>query len=97
MAWQVSASGAPEEVYRELRKKFDEKYVPRKQGTTLVNQQGGKVTEVRDKDVHDIDDDTSLRFRSALKAAQLMTRGMTDATVTLKGSDTEFSVKVGVS
>ena len=95
--WTVTAEGPADKVYRELKLKFDDKYVEKEKYEFTSIHPTLRIPRKHSKTRAKVDEQTGLQFRMALKAIQnqlLLHTGKVK--VTLKGDDKSVTTKVEV-
>jgi len=95
--WTVTAEGPADKVYRELKLKFDEKYVKKEEYEFVTVHPVLRTTRTHTKTRAIVDEQEGLEFRYALKAIQnqlLLHAGKVK--VTLKGDGKSVTTKVEV-
>ena len=95
--WTVTAEARVNEIYEELKAKFDEKHVEKETFTWIESRRAGEVMP-RSKERHVVNKemaDKSLRFRLALKSLQPQLALLSGRVkVTIRGDDKSVSTKI---
>lgn len=100
--WTVTAEARVDEIYEELKTKFDEKYVTKYEVTWKDHRLASRPKHTKEQHLPEadggLDSRTSLQFRLALKSVQVqLPEYKGKVKVTLKGDENSMSTKVEVA
>ena len=74
--WELKVEGRGDEIYRKLKKAFDDEVVVKQEQEFKVTHRDERGEVTYKKEVAVVDDVTSLQFRRVLKFVQLLTNDM---------------------